>query len=98
MKREGFEESSGNVFLDLGFPPEEAQNLLLRAELMSRVRELIHKRKLTQSQAAKLFHVTQPRISDLTRGKIGLFSIDALMTMLFHAGITTELSLKPKAA
>ena len=98
IKGEGFEESSGNVFLDLGFPPQEAENLLLRAELISRVRELIRRRKLTQAQAARILHVSQPRISDLMRGKIHLFSIDALLTMLGHAGIQAEIRLKPKAA
>jgi predicted XRE-type DNA-binding protein len=91
-------ETKGNIFLDLGFTPEEAENLLLRSQLMLHLRELVRRRKLTQSQAAKLFHVTQPRVSDLMRGQINLFSIDALIAMLSHAGIGTKLSFKPKAA
>ncbi|MEA2708530.1 MAG: hypothetical protein QOF78_1131 [Phycisphaerales bacterium] len=93
-------ESSGNVFLDLGFPPEEAQNLLIRSELMLRVRRVIEDRKLTQAKAAKLLGVTQPRISDLVRGRIGKFSIDMLITMLARAGIRIriQIDVHPKAA
>ncbi|MEA2735327.1 MAG: hypothetical protein QOE14_1778 [Humisphaera sp.] len=93
-------ESSGNVFLDLGFPPEEAQNLLIRSELMLRVRRVIEDRKLTQAKAAKLLGVTQPRISDLVRGRIGKFSIDMLITMLTRAGIRIriQIDVHPKAA
>ena len=85
--------SSGNVFHDLGFGPNEAESLRLRAELMIEVTRLIHARKLTQSAAANLFGVTQPRISDLMRGKIDLFSIDTLVSMLARAGIRVELRL-----
>jgi predicted XRE-type DNA-binding protein len=96
MKRQKkvFTESSGNVFVDLGFPPEEAQNLIVRADLMLRLRDIIIKRKLTQAKAAKLFGVTQPRVSDLTRGKIELFSVDTLMSMLWHAGAKVEVRVK----
>src|SRR5512139_1038754 len=79
--------SSGNVFKDLGFDPEEAQNLKVRSDLMIELSRLIESRGLTQADAAKLFGVTQPRISDLIRGKIDRFSIDSLVEMLGHAGI-----------
>ncbi len=91
-------ESTGNVFLDLGFPPDEAQNLLLRADLMIRIEKMIERRRLSQHQAAKLFGVTQPRISDLKRGKIERFSIDGLIAMLGHAGVEVEIRTKTKAA
>ena len=68
--------SSGNVFADMGFPREEAAHLLIRADLMIQVTRLIAERSLTQKQAAKALGVTQPRISDLVRGRIELFSID----------------------
>ena len=77
--------SSGDVFRDLGFDEEEAAHLRIRATLMARVRKLIEKRGLTQAAAAQLFGVTQPRISDLVRGKIELFSIDGLVDMLARA-------------
>ena len=89
------ERSSGNVFRDLGFGPKEAESLRLRAELMVALRRLVEKRKLTQKSAAKLLGVTQPRISDLVRGKIDLFSVDALVNMLARAGIRVQLRLAP---
>ena len=77
------ERTIGNVFPDLGFGAREAESLRLRAELMVEVRRLIRSRKLTQRAAANLLGVfTQPRISDLIRGKIDLFSIDTLVNML----------------
>src|SRR3989454_9111185 len=67
--------SSGNVFRDLGFGPEEAANLKVRAMLMAELEKHIRSKHLTQKQAAERFGVTQPRISDLMRGKISLFSV-----------------------
>ncbi len=85
--------SSGNVFADLGFGEEEAEHLRIRSELMIEVRKLIEERKLTQAEAANLFGVTQPRISNLVRGKIDLFGIDTLVGMLARAGIHVDLVL-----
>lgn len=76
----------GNVFRHLGFSEEEAENLKIRANLMSRLAALIKSRELTQAEAARLFSVSQPRVSDLVRGKIHRFSIDTLVAMLGHAG------------
>ena len=89
------ERSSANVFRDLGFEAEEAESLRLRAQLMTELKRLIKARKLTQNSAAKLFGVTQPRISDLVRGKIDLFSIETLVDMLIRAGIRVQLRLLP---
>ena len=83
--------SFGNVFRDLGFNSKEAESLRLRAELMVELTRLIQSRKLTQNSAAKLFGVTQPRVSDLVRGRIDLFSIEALVNMLAKAGRRVEL-------
>ena len=88
----------GNVFADLGFPPAEAENLLLRSHLMTAVMRIIERRGLTQTQAAKLFGVTQPRISDLNRGKIDRFTLDALVNMLAHAGVKVRLIVGRSAA
>jgi predicted XRE-type DNA-binding protein len=85
--------SSGNVFRDLGFSTEEATNLKIRSDLMIRLSKLIETRGLTQAQAAKLFGVTQPRISDLVRGKIDRFSVDTLIAMLGHAGVKVQIVL-----
>ena len=78
--------SSGNVFEDLGFEREEAESLRIRADLMMELSEFIRRKRLTQAQAAKLLGVSQPRISDLVRGKFSLFTIDMLVTMLARAG------------
>jgi predicted XRE-type DNA-binding protein len=82
--------SSGNVFRDLGFSAEEAENLKIRADLMIELTQLIEAQDLTQAAAAKLLGVTQPRISDLTRGKIDRFSVDSLIEMLGHAGASVS--------
>ena len=89
--------SSGNVFRDLGFGPEEAEHLRLRSELMIRLSKLIESRGLTQAQAAKLLGVSQPRVSDLVRGKIDLFSIDTLVDMLAYAGVRVSLTVRSRS-
>jgi predicted XRE-type DNA-binding protein len=90
-------QSTGNVFRDLGFPREEAENLKVRADLMIQISKLIRSRRLTQAQAAALFGVTQPRVSDLVRGKIERFSIDTLVAMLGHAGVQVQFILGRKS-
>ena len=87
--------SSGNVFLDIGFPPHEAQNLRVRADLMIELIRLVRSRKLTQVAASKLFGVSQPRMSDLMTGKIDRFSIDALVEMLARAVRRVEVRTRP---
>jgi len=79
--------STGNVFRDLGFPPDKAEHLLVRADLMIRIEKELGARGVKQAQAAKLLGVTQPRISDLLRGRLELFSADALIDMLARLGI-----------
>ncbi len=86
---------SANVFRDLGFPEEEAENLLLRAELMSRVREVA--RGYTQQEAAKMLGITQPRLNQLLKGKISLFSLDALVNMLAKVGLRVSMKVKKAA-
>ena len=58
---------SGNVFRDLGFSEGEAQNLLLRTDLMIKIEQLIKKSGLIQSEAAKVLGITQPRVNDLLK-------------------------------
>jgi predicted XRE-type DNA-binding protein len=87
--------SGDNVFSDLGFGDEEAAHLQIRSTLMIAIHNIIDERQLTQVDAAKLFGVTQPRISDLIRGKIGLFSIDMLVTMLARASVHVTVVLSP---
>jgi len=90
-------QSTDNVFRDLGFPREEAENLKVRADLMVQISKLIRSRRLTQAQAAALFGVSQPRVSDLVRGKIERFSIDTLVAMLGHAGVQVQFTLCRKS-
>lgn len=71
--------------------PEEAENMKLRSGLMMALREHLGRASLTQSQAAKLFGVTQPRISELMRGKINVFSLNALVNMAVAAGLHVEM-------
>lgn len=85
--------SSGNVFRDVGFSPEEAEHLMVRAELLMSLQETIRARGLKQIEAATLLGVTQPRVSDLMRGRIDLFSIDTLIDMLAKMGVRAELVL-----
>ena len=88
---------SGNVFRDVGFPPDEAHNLLLRADLMLRVEKFVKDYGLTQTAAAKTLGITQPRLNQLLKGKLELFSLDALVRMLANAGLRVELRVKKAA-
>ena len=85
--------SSGNVFADLGFPPEEAAILAMRADLMAQLRLVVEKRNWTQVEAAKVLGISQSRVSDLMRGKWDKFSLDMLITLATRAGLHCELKL-----
>jgi len=87
--------SSGNIFRDLGFSRQEAEHLKIRSDLMIRLTRLIEARRPTQAHAARLFGVTQPRISDLVRGKIDRFSVDSLIEMLGRAGARITILVRP---
>lgn len=88
-------ESKAKLFRDVGFPAREAEALRLRADLMIALADLIQRRRLTQAAAAKLVGVSQPRISDLKRGKIDRFSIDMLIRMLSRAGAQVSITVRP---
>jgi predicted XRE-type DNA-binding protein len=88
---------SGNVFRDIGFPQDEAQNLLLRAELMLRIERYVKRSGGTQQMAAKSLGVTQPRLNQLLKGRIERFSLDALVKMLAKAGMRVELRVRKAA-
>jgi predicted XRE-type DNA-binding protein len=74
--------------------PAQAENMKLRSALMMAISEHVKAAGLNQTQAANLFAVTQPRISDLMRGKINLFSLDMLVGMLSAAGIRIEMTVQ----
>lgn len=86
--------STGNVFRDLGFRREEAEHLLVRADLMIHVQKLIAAQRLKQREAAEILRVSQPRVSDLLRGRIDLFSTDTLIDMLARLGARVRLTVK----
>jgi len=95
VMKECVTKSSGNVFLDLGFPPEEAAILQMRSEIMADLRKFITTKKLTQAKAAELLGVSQSRVSDLIRGKWEKFSLEMLISLATKAGM--RISLKRAA-
>ena len=86
--------STGNVFRDLGFSKEESEHLLVRADLLIQLQKAIASKGLKQAEAARVLRVTQPRVSDLLRGRIDLFSTDALIDMLARVGVGVRLVVK----
>jgi predicted XRE-type DNA-binding protein len=88
---------SGNVFLDVGFDKAEAENLKLRSELMMRIEEFYRKSGMTQAAAAKSLGLTQPRLNALLKGRIGLFSLDALVNVASRAGLNVRLVVRKAA-
>ena len=97
MTKPKITKSSGNVFIDLGFPPEEAVILAMRSQLIAQLRLLIEHNKWTQVKAADELGVTQSRISDLIRGKWDKFSLDMLLILAARAGLHPTLKLQKAA-
>ena len=88
----------GSVWDALEDTPQQAASMRARSELMMNLSEVIRERGMTQGEAAALFGVTQPRISDLMRGKINLFSLDTLIDMAATAGMSPMVKVsKPSA-
>lgn len=88
---------SNNVFRDIGVEEREAQNLLLRTDLMIAIQRSIVKAGLSQTEAAKKLGVTQPRLSDLYRHRIQRFSLDALVSLAARAGLEVRMTVKKAA-
>jgi predicted XRE-type DNA-binding protein len=84
-------QSSGNVFIDLGYSPDEAAILQMRADLMADLRKFIKAKRLTQAKAAETLGISQSRVSDLTRGKWERFSLEMLITLATKAGMHVTL-------
>jgi predicted XRE-type DNA-binding protein len=85
--------SSGNVFIDLGFDPAQAEVMKLRAEVMIQMEKYLKAQGWTQAEAARRLDVTQPRISRLLKGKWEDFSLDMLLTLAARAGMRPTLRL-----
>lgn len=93
--KEPVTKSSGNVFVDLGFSPEEAAILQMRSEIMADLRQFIKNKKLTQAKAAEILGVSQSRVSDLIRGKWEKFSLEMLISLATKASM--RISIKRAA-
>jgi predicted XRE-type DNA-binding protein len=78
--------------------PQEAENMKLRAQLMRAIVDRIERKKLSQVEAARILGVSQPRVSDLMRGKIDKFALDILVNMAMALGIRVKLQITSKAA
>lgn len=91
-RRIEFEESSGNVFADLGLPNAEQE--LLKANLTLQIFRVIKARKLTQAKAGKILGIPQPHVSDLMRGRARAFSAERLMEFLTALGHDVEIRVK----
>lgn len=81
-----------SVFYDL-FPKDKADELVMRATLLSGLERWLEKSKLTRAQAAKALRITQARVSDIERGKIGQFRLDLLVRLASRAGLNPKLKL-----
>jgi predicted XRE-type DNA-binding protein len=90
------EQSSGNVFKDIGFDDEEAESLLVRAQLISALKDLIEGSGLSQRQMAKVLGVQQPRIAEIVGMKTQLFSSDLLMRLLSRFGKKVSVVIEDK--
>ena len=88
---------SGNIFNDLAFERIEAENLKLRSDLMIRIVQFYQRSGMTQAAAARALGLTQPRLNALLKGKIGLFSLDALVNIASRAGLNVRLVVKRAA-
>ncbi len=83
--------SSGNVFIDLGYSPDEAAILQMRADLMADLRKWIKTKRLTQTKAGEILGISQARVSDLIRGKWDRFSLEMLITLATRTGMRIRL-------
>ena len=91
MVRKRVTESSGNIFLDMGYPPHEAAVMLLRAELAEILRSWMDRSHLTQAQVARRLGISQPRVSEIVRGKVELLSLDYLVGLCAKAKLPIDI-------
>ena len=96
-ERMKYARGSDNIFADLGFEKAEAENLKMRADVIVRIVQFYRQSGMTQATAAKALGLTQPRLNALLKGKIGLFSLDALVNIASRAGLNVRLVVKKAA-
>ena len=94
-KRLDYERSSGNVFVDIGFSSEEAEELGVKSRLIGAINETVRRRKLTQVEAAKICRTDQPTLSKILRGRVESVTIDRLAGYLTALGRTVEIRVTP---
>ena len=95
MPNREYTPSSGNVFADLNLP--HADDLLAKAELAAKIIAEIQRRRLTQSQAAAILGIDQPKISALKQGKLGGLSIERLIRLLLQLGHDVQITVKGRS-
>lgn len=91
-----FEEGSGNVYADLGLPRPEVR--LIKATLAIEIERIVYEKKLSQKEAAIIFGVSQPRISEIRRGRLEHFTIDRLVNflILLDQNVSITIGIKNK--
>ena len=94
MNKEKVDRGSDNVFADIGIAHPE--RVMARAQIMSRIAEIIKERGLTQQEAAKLLDIPQSKVSCLMNGKLSMFSLDFLFEILNALDRDVEIIIKPK--
>ena len=92
-----FEEGSGNVFTDLGFPEHEATNIVARLKLMMQIESIIKEQGWTEHEAANILGIRQSRVSELMNSRSEKFTVDLLMKLLDRLGRRVEFTLKAKS-
>lgn len=92
-----YETGCGNIFIDLGFPEDEAINMLARLELMDEIKGIIKNNGWTQERASKALKIAQPRVAEIMKLKIDHYSIDMLLKLLHRLGRTVSISISTDA-
>jgi len=92
-----FEQGSGNVFIDLGFPEHEAANMVARLKLMMQIESIIKKEGWTRQEAADVLGIRQSQVSELLTSRSEKFTVDMLMELLDRLGRRVELTVKAKS-
>ena len=87
------EEGSGNVYTDLGYP--DSESMLVKAQLAAKIAEIIKRRALTQARAAEILGLTQPKVSDLLKGRFRGISEHRLLECLTRLGRDVHIVIKP---
>jgi predicted XRE-type DNA-binding protein len=87
-----------NVWDAIEDSPSEAANMTARSDLLIALQEAVVSWRITQTEAAARLGVTQPRLNDMIKGKIGKFSLDALVNLATRAGLDVSIAVEPRAA